>query len=175
MIVDEAYVDFGAETAVALTQKYPHVLVVQTLSKSRALAGLRVGFAIGDAALIDALERVKNSFNSYPLDKVALAGACAAMQDKSWFEQSRRWVIESRQELVAQLERLDFAVLPSSANFIFAKHKARDAQQIAQALRDEGVIVRHFNAVRIEQYLRITIGTAEQNARLLATLEKFLK
>jgi histidinol-phosphate aminotransferase len=170
VVVDEAYVDFGAESAVSLIPRYPNLLVVQTLSKSRSLAGLRVGYALGDAGLIEALTRVKNSFNSYPLDRLALAGACAAFDDREWFERTRRAVMTSREALVSELAALGFEVLPSSANFVFARHPRRDAALLASELRDRGVIVRHFKQPRIEQFLRISVGTDEQCGALIAAL-----
>jgi histidinol-phosphate aminotransferase len=175
VIIDEAYVDFGAESAVSLVNSYPNLLVVQTLSKSRSLAGLRVGFAVGDAKLIEALERVKNSFNSYPLDRLALAGASAAIEDREWFEQTRQAVMRSRESLTGQMENLGFQVLPSSANFIFTRHPTRDAGELAQALRERGIIVRHFRLPRIEHFLRITIGTEEQCQALVAALTEILR
>jgi histidinol-phosphate aminotransferase len=174
VVIDEAYVDFGAESAVALVNDHPNLLVVQTLSKSRSLAGLRVGYAIGDAHLIEALERVKNSFNSYPLGRLALAGACAALEDREWFERTRHSVIRSRAGLSAQLAGLGFQVLPSGANFIFARHPQHDAGQLAQALRARSIIVRHFRQPRIDQFLRITVGTDEQCAALVAALLEIL-
>ena len=171
VVIDEAYVDFGGESAIPLVARYPNLLVVQTLSKSRSLAGLRVGFAIGDGQLIEALERVKNSFNSYPLDRLAIAGAVAAIEDQDWFERTRKAVIATREELVGQLAGLGFEVVPSAANFVFACHPRRDAAKLAQALRARSVIVRHFKAPRIDQYLRITVGTDEQCAALIAALK----
>lgn len=170
VLVDEAYVDFGGETAIALVNRYPNLLVAQTLSKSRSLAGLRVGFAVGHEDLIEALERVKNSFNSYPLDRLALAGAVASFEDQAYFEQTCNAVIHSREKLVAELKTLGFDVLPSAANFIFARHPQRDGAELAAALREEGVIVRHFKQQRINQFLRISIGTEEQNQALLDAL-----
>lgn len=174
VVVDEAYIDFGGETAVPLVNRYPNLLVVQTLSKSRSLAGLRVGLAIGHADLIAGLERIKNSFNSYPLDRMAIAGAAAAFEDTSHFQKTCQAVIDSRKELVDELQPLGFDVLPSAANFIFARHSARDAAEISQSLRQQGIIVRHFKQSRIEQFLRITIGTPEQNNRLVIALKEIL-
>ena len=167
VIIDEAYVDFGAESAVGLIDRHPNLLIIQTLSKSRSLAGLRIGLAIGDTGLIQALERVKDSFNSYPLDRLALSGAIAAFEDKEWFEKTRQAIIASREVLARALSRLGFDVLPSKANFLFARHPQRDAQELALALRQRSIIVRHFRQPRIEQYLRITVGT-DQQCRLLA-------
>jgi len=174
VVIDEAYVDFGGESAIPLIARYPNLLVVQTLSKSRSLAGLRVGFAAGHAELIEALERVKNSFNSYPLDRLAIAGAVAAFEDRDYFEQTRGAVVASRGRLVADLAALGFDVLPSAANFVFARHPRRDAQETALALRQRGVIVRHFRLPRIEQFLRITVGTDAQCAALVAALKEIL-
>ncbi|MBQ0742045.1 MAG: histidinol-phosphate transaminase [Pseudomonas sp.] len=174
VVVDEAYVDFGADTAISLVDRYPNLLVTQSLSKSRSLAGLRVGLAVGHADLIEALERVKNSFNSYPLDRLALAGAEAAFRDQEYFDSTRKAVIQSRDEMAAKLEALGFEVLPSAANFVFVRHAQKDAAQLAQGLREQRVIVRHFAKPRIEQFLRITIGTPEQNAKLIDALQTLL-
>jgi len=171
VLVDEAYIDFGGETAISLVDKYPNLLVSQTLSKSRSLAGLRVGIAVGHPDLIEALERIKNSFNSYPLDRMAIAGAAAAFEDKAYFEQTCQRVIDSREAVVAGLEQLGFEVLPSAANFVFARHPGKDAATLAVGLREQGVIVRHFKQQRIAQFLRITIGTPEQNQALLDALQ----
>ncbi|MCE5364525.1 histidinol-phosphate transaminase [Pseudomonas anguilliseptica] len=171
VLVDEAYIDFGGETAISLVDKYPNLLVSQTLSKSRSLAGLRVGIAVGHPDLIEALERIKNSFNSYPLDRIAIAGAAAAFEDKAYFEQTCQRVIDSREAVVAGLEQLGFEVLPSAANFVFARHPGKDAATLAAGLREQGVIVRHFKQQRIAQFLRITIGTPEQNQALLDALQ----
>jgi histidinol-phosphate aminotransferase len=146
------------------------MLVTQTLSKSRSLAGLRVGFAVGQAPLIEGLTRVKDSFNSYPLDRLALAGATASMQDVDWFDRTRRRVIASREKLRADLSRLGFEVLPSAANFLFARHPDHDAAALALALRERKILVRHFRAARIDQFLRITVGTGPQCAALLTAL-----
>lgn len=171
VVVDEAYIDFGGESAIALVDRYPNLLVTQTLSKSRSLAGLRVGLAVGHPGLIEALERIKNSFNSYPLDRMAIAGAAAAFDDRAWFDETRQRVIHSREQLVAALEARGFEVLPSAANFVFARHPGKDAAGIAAGLREKGVIVRHFKQARIAQFLRITIGTPEQNQALLDALD----
>lgn len=168
VVVDEAYVDFGAESAVPLVARYDNLLVVQTLSKSRALAGLRVGFAIGQRPLIEALERVKDSFNSYPLDRLAIAGAVAAIEDDAWFQQTRQRIIASRELLDRGLSELGFEVLPSAANFVFARHPRRSGAELAASLRERGVLVRHFNKPRIKDFLRITVGTEEQCSRLIA-------
>ena len=171
VVIDEAYVDFGAASAVQLVGQYPNLVVCQTTSKSRSLAGLRVGFAIAQSHLIAALEAVKNSFNSYPIDRFAIAAAVASFEDQAYFEAQNQKVIASREQLVSELTALGFQVLPSKANFIFATHPQHDAAQLAQQLREQGIIVRYFNKPRINQFLRITIGTNEQNARLVETLK----
>ncbi|MGL2936554.1 histidinol-phosphate transaminase [Acinetobacter baumannii] len=172
VVIDEAYVDFGAESAVSLINRYENLVVCQTTSKSRSLAGLRVGFAIAQSHLIAALEAVKNSFNSYPIDRFAIAAAVASFEDQTYFEEQCQKVITSREKLVRDLTELGFNVLPSKANFIFATHSQHDAGQLAQKLREQGIIVRYFNKPRINQFLRITVGTDEQNARLVQTLKQ---
>lgn len=173
VVIDEAYVDFGAESTVQLIEKYDNLVVCQTTSKSRSLAGLRVGYAMAQPHLITALETVKNSFNSYPLDRFAIAGAVASFQDDDYFKKCCQQVIENRELLVKQLTELGFDVLPSKANFIFARH-TQNASEIAQKLRVLGIIVRYFNKPRIDQFLRITIGTQEQNQRLVDGLKSIL-
>jgi histidinol-phosphate aminotransferase len=170
VLVDEAYVDFGADSAIQLIARYPNLLVVHTLSKSRSLAGLRVGFAAGQRHLIEALERVKNSFNSYPLDRLAIAGAVAAYEDIVYFEQTRGAVIASREALTVQLWRLGFDVLPSGANFLFARHPDHDAIALAARLRECRILVRHFAQPRIDQFLRISVGTPAQCDTLIEAL-----
>ncbi|MDU5499491.1 MAG: histidinol-phosphate transaminase, partial [Acinetobacter baumannii] len=172
VVIDEAYVDFGAESVVSLINRYENLVVCQTTSKSRSLAGLRVGFAIAQSHLIAALEAVKNSFNSYPIDRFAIAAAVASFEDQAYFEEQCQKVITSREKLVRDLTELGFNVLPSKANFIFATHSQHDAGQLAQKLREQGIIVRYFNKPRINQFLRITVGTDEQNARLVQTLKQ---
>jgi histidinol-phosphate aminotransferase len=174
VVVDEAYVDFGGESAIALVNRYPNLLVSQTLSKARSLAGLRVGFAVGHPDLIEALNRVKNSFNSYPLDRLAQAGAVAAFEDNSWFRATCEGVIGERDWVTAKLEALGFEVLPSAANFVFAQHPDHAGEALARGLREQGVIVRHFNKPRIDNFLRITTGTADQNKRLIDVLTNIL-
>ncbi len=170
VVIDEAYIDFGGESAVPLVARHDNLLVVQTMSKSRALAGLRVGFAIGQRPLIEALERVKDSFNSYPLGCLAQAGAIAAIEDEAWFAETRARIIASREALVASLDGLGFEVLPSAANFVFARHPRHRGADLFARLRERGVLVRHFRKPRIEDFLRITIGTDEQCGRLIEVL-----
>ncbi len=170
VVVDEAYIDFGGQTAISLVDRYDNLLVTQTLSKSRSLAGLRVGLAVGHPDLIDALERIKNSFNSYPLDRMAIVGAAVAFEDREYFDETCRQVIDSREALVAQLQAKGFEVLPSAANFIFARHPQHDAAELAARLREQRVIVRHFKQARVAQFLRITIGTPQMNQALVDAL-----
>jgi histidinol-phosphate aminotransferase len=175
VVVDEAYVDFGGETAIPLIADHPNLLVVRTFSKSRALAGLRVGYALGSASLIEALSRVKNCFNSYPVGSIAQAGAIASVEDEAYFQASLKTIVAERENMSAQLRDLGFAVLPSSANFIFARHKSARGVELAQALRERAVLVRHFNLPRIDDYLRITVGTAEQTEKLVVALKDILR
>ncbi|MCK5873086.1 MAG: histidinol-phosphate transaminase [Alcanivoracaceae bacterium] len=172
VVVDEAYVDFGADTAITLVNRYPNLLVTQTLSKSRSLAGMRIGLAVGQAPLIEALERIKNSFNSYPLDKLAIVAGAAAFEDKAWFRDTCQKVIDSREQVREGLTQRGFNVLPSAANFVFARHNFLNGADLATALRKHGVIVRHFSKPeRISDFLRITIGTPEQNQALFEALD----
>ena len=175
VLVDEAYVDFGAESAIALVRTCPNLLVVQTFSKSRALAGLRVGFAIGQRHLIEGLERIKDSFNSYPLGRLEIAGAVAAIEDEDYFQRRRAQVISTRDRLAQQLGELGFEVLPSATNFLFVRHAAHRAADLAQALRQRALLVRHFKAPEIDDYLRISIGTDEECARLAAALAEIIR
>ena len=178
VVIDEAYIDYAddvkAASAIALIREFDNIVVTQTFSKSRALAGLRVGMAFANPSLIAALMAMKNSFNSYPLDRVAQAGAAASVADREYFERRRTEVIELRHQLTADLVALGFDVLPSAANFVFATIAGQDAADIAAKLRSEGVIVRHFKQARIKDYLRISVGTAEQNARLIEVLKQIL-
>lgn len=175
VLIDEAYIDFGGESAATLVPKYPNLLVVQTLSKSRALAGLRVGFALGQAHLMEALIRVKDSFNSYPLDRLAQAGAKAAFDDEAYFQLGRAAIMKEREKLIKALEALNFTVLPSAANFVFVRHQTRSAEKLALGLREQGIIVRHFKQPeKIANYLRITIGSSEQTDALLDGLKTLL-
>jgi histidinol-phosphate aminotransferase len=171
IVIDEAYIDFGGKTAISLVNKYPNLLVTQTLSKSRSLAGMRIGFAIGHEDLIEALVRVKDSFNSYPMGSLAINAAVEAFKDQIYFEQTCQKIIASREWVVSELMALGFEVLPSAANFILAKHPQHDAADLAADLRQQGIIVRHFKQDRISQFLRITIGTTEENQQLLAVMD----
>jgi histidinol-phosphate aminotransferase len=170
VVIDEAYVDFGAETAIPLVQRHPNLLVVRTMSKSRALAGLRVGYAIGDASLIEALARVKDSFNSYPLGAPAQAGALASIADEDYFQARLKDVIAERTAMTAGLEKLGFEILPSAANFVFARNPRFAGAELATNLRERAVLVRHFAKPRTADFLRITVGASTQSERLLTAL-----
>ena len=174
VLVDEAYIDFGGETAISLVNQYNNLLVTQTLSKSRSLAGLRVGFAIGHPDLIEGLERVKNSFNSYPMDRLAIHGAIASFADEAYFQSTCNTIIETRKNLTTTLQSLGFNVIPSAANFVFASHPEHAAEELAQKLREKAIIVRYFNKPRIDQYLRITIGNNDENTQLCDALKDML-
>ncbi len=172
VVIDEAYVDFGAASCVALISEFPNLLVVQTLSKSRSLAGLRVGYAMGSSELIEGLERVKNSFNSYPLDKIALAGAQAAIEDELSFRAACQNVIQLRDKATIDLRAEDFEVLNSAANFVFVRPTFMPAEKLYLALKEKGILVRHFSAPRISDFLRITIGTEQEMAGLLNAIRQ---
>jgi histidinol-phosphate aminotransferase len=174
VIIDEAYVDFGAESAVGYVKDFSNLLIVRTLSKSHSLAGLRIGYALGSAELIEGLERVKNSFNSYPLDRLAMIGAIAAIRDTDYFDQTRKSIIATRQELSTQLSGLGFKVLPSSANFVFVSHPKIPAAELYRRLRQKGILVRYFDLPRIDNHLRITVGTPGQVHNLIEALGAIL-
>ncbi|OTP75843.1 histidinol-phosphate transaminase [Caballeronia sordidicola] len=174
VVIDEAYVDFGAESAAILVDEYPNLLVIQTLSKARSLAGMRVGYALGHEALIEALTRVKDSFNSYPLDRLAQVAAIAAFEDDDYFRATCAKVIASRERLSAELKALGFDVVPSAANFVFARHPAHDAAALAASLKEKEIFVRHFRLPRIDQHLRITVGTDAECDALVAALRAVL-
>jgi len=175
VIVDEAYIDFGGESAAGLVKEHSNMLVVQTLSKSRALAGLRVGFALGASDLIAGLYRIQSSINSYTLDRLALAGAIAAFSDESYFQQIRRKVIKTRERVVRELEADGFFIIPSQANFIFMSHPRIQAQEMFRILREKGVLVRYFNKPRVENFLRVSIGSDEEMDAFLSVLKEIMK
>ncbi|WP_336774809.1 histidinol-phosphate transaminase [Paenibacillus sp. MMO-58] len=175
VLIDEAYIDFGGESAAKLVNEYPNLLVVQTLSKSRSLAGLRVGWALGSEELIDGLNRVKNSFNSYTLDRLALAGAVAAFEDESYFQETTAKVIATREAVTKELKELGFIVTDSAANFVFISHPGHAAEVLFQQLRERGVLVRYFKQPRIDQYLRVTVGTDEEMAAFVEALKEIIK
>ena len=174
VVIDEAYVDFGGESATRLVPEYENLLVVQTVSKSRSLAGMRVGMAYGHADLIEALVRVKDSFNSYPLDVVAQHATLASLEDEEWFRDCCDRVAQTRERLEGALKQRGFEVLPSAANFVFARHGAHAGRDLFLALRERGIIVRHFNRPRIDQFLRISVGTDTDCDRLLSALDEIL-
>ncbi|MFM8901392.1 MAG: histidinol-phosphate transaminase [Burkholderiales bacterium] len=175
VVVDEAYVDFGTDSAAALIDRYPQLLVVRTLSKSRALAGLRVGYALGQAHLIEALTRIKDSFNSYPLDRLAIVGAVAAMEDVAWFEHTRDRIMATRERMATALCHRGFEVLPSRANFVLARKPGYAGAALAKALREKRVLVRNFSKPeRIADFLRITVGTDAQLDALLLAIDSVL-
>ena len=175
VVIDEAYIDFGGESAARLIPDFDNLLVVQTMSKSRSLAGLRVGYAMGDPALIEGLSRVKNSFNSYPLDVLAQRAALAAIGDEEYFAECCRRIIDSRQKLTKGLVARGFDVLPSYANFVFARHPDAPAKSVFHGLREHGIIVRHFERERIDNFLRISVGADEENNALLEALDELIK
>ena len=174
VVIDEAYVDFGADTAIPLIARHPNLLVVRTFSKSRALAGLRVGYALGHPSLIQALTRVKDSFNSYPLGRPAQAGAIASVQDEAYFQQTLATLIATRERMVEGLTALGFETLPSSANFVFIRHPDHSGATLAAALRERAILVRRWDAPRIGEHLRITVGTESQTDSLLSALAETL-
>ncbi len=174
VVLDEAYIDFGGRSGVELIKKYDNLLVIQTLSKSRSLAGLRVGFAMGHRDLIEALERVKNSFNSYPLDRIAMYGGAAAMRDREYFEITRQKIMTTRSMLIDGLGERNFSVIPSQANFVFARNEGRDAKELSGALRQKNILVRHFQKPKIDQFLRISVGDDSDCAQLFKALDEIL-
>ncbi|WP_374020906.1 histidinol-phosphate transaminase [Paenibacillus thiaminolyticus] len=171
-MLDEAYIDFGGESAVKLINDYPNLLVIQTLSKSRSLAGLRVGMVFGQEDLIEGLERVKNSFNSYTLDQIALAGAKAALEDEDYFRETCRNVIRTREWTVKQLEELGCSVIESKANFVMVTHPAIRTKRLFEELREQGILVRYFAQSRIGNYLRVSIGTGEEMKQFIDSVRK---
>jgi len=174
-IVDEAYAAFGAQTAIPHISKYPNLLTVHTLSKSASLAGLRAGFAIGDEKLIEGLCRIRDSFNSYTLDRLALAGGAAAVSDSAYYDAINRRVIATRERTAQALRGLGFNMLPSSANFLFVKPPQITGAQLFSALREKGILVRHFNKDRIADFVRISIGTDEDMDALLGACGGIIK
>ena len=174
LVVDEAYAEFGAETALPLVDKYPNVLIVHTLSKDRSLAGMRLTYAIGQRHLIEGLERIRDSFNSYVLDRLAIAAGIAAMGESAYYQQVNGQVQVTRDAFVSTLQSMSFVVLPSAANFVFARHPQQDARGLFDKLRERGILVRHFKQPRIDQFLRISIGTEADMAQVAAVLKELL-
>ncbi len=173
-IVDEAYVDFGAQTCVPLVKKFKNILVTQTFSKSRGLAGMRLGFAVGDINLIAALNRVKNSFNTYPVDRLASAAGIASLNDKEWFNLNKKMIIENRQFLIEKLSSLGFKVLPSCGNFVLTSHLQINAVKIFKHLKENKILVRYFENSKIKNWIRISIGTKKECITLLKNLESIV-
>ena len=171
VIIDEAYIDFGGVSAVPLVKKYDNLLVVQTVSKSRALAGIRIGYAIGSSSLVKALECVRDTINSYTVDSLAQAVAAAAISDDEWFEETCKKIMDSREILISRLGRMGFSVLPTSANFVFATSPDFDARRLYEELKKKGILIRYFDLPGIDRYLRITVGTPEENEVLCDALE----
>ena len=175
VIVDEAYVDFGGTSAVSLIEKYDNLLVVQTFSKSRSLAGMRIGFVCGNAKLIKYLNDVKYSFNSYTMDRTALAAGVAAVKDQEYFEETCNKIIETREWTKKELKALGFSFQDSKSNFIFASHETCPAAELFAALREKHIYVRYFPKGRTENFLRITIGTREEMQKFIDFLKEYLK
>ena len=175
VLVDEAYADFGAQSVVPLINEYPNLVVVGTMSKSRSLAGLRIGYAMGNADLIAGVTCVKNSFNSYPLDRIAQAAGEAAVRDAAYFDETRNKVMATREKTTQKLREMGFLVHDSNTNFIFAMHPDKPGKEIVQGLRDRGVLVRRFDKERVKEYLRISIGTDEEMEAMCAACEEILK
>lgn len=174
VIVDEAYIDFAEQSAVKLIETYDNLLIVQTTSKSRALAGLRVGFALGQPPLIEALIRIKDSMNSYTIDRLAIVGAKAAIDDQKYTEKTVAKIINTRTWATEKLREMGFFVLPSQTNFLFAKHYSYDGLILQQKLQEMNVLIRHFNTKPIENYIRITIGTDKQMELFFKRLQKVI-
>lgn len=174
VIVDEAYIDFGGKTAIGLIEKYDNLLVVQTFSKSRSMAGMRIGYAMGNEVLIKYLNDVKYSFNSYTMNETAIVLGTAAVQNHTYFEETCKKIIATREHAKEELTKLGFSFADSMANFIFARHESCPAKELFEALKEEGIYVRYFNKPRINNHLRITIGTDEEMERLFAFLRKYL-
>lgn len=175
VIVDEAYIAFGGESAARLIKKYPNLLVVRTMSKSHSMAGLRVGYCLGDCTLIDGLNRIKNSFNSYVVDRCAMAAAAAGLSDEKYYLDTSRRIIATRERVSAELVKMGFKVLPSAANFIFSSPPNGNAQELYAFLREHGVLVRYFTGDRVDKFIRVTIGTDEQMDEFIRITELFIK
>ena len=175
VIVDEAYVDFGGESAIPLVERYDNLLVVQTFSKSRAMAGMRIGFAVGSPRMIAYLNDAKFSFNSYTMNHLTIACGKACVEDDVYFKEITGKIIATRERVKNELRRLGFSFPDSMTNFLFVTHEKVNAKELFEALKEKGIYVRYFNKPRIDQYLRITIGTDAQMDALLAFLEEYMK
>lgn len=174
VIVDEAYVDFGGESALPLVEKYENLLVVQTFSKSRSMAGMRIGFAIGSKELIDAMYAVRNSYNSYTMNYPSILCGVEAVRDRVYFEQTKAAIVATREKTAEKLRELGFRVLPSAANFLFVSHERVPAEELFWMLRENHIFVRYFKKPRIQNFLRVTIGTPEEMERFLEEVERYL-
>lgn len=174
VIVDEAYIDFGGESAVSLIKDYPNLLIIQTLSKSRSLAGLRIALALGNKDLIQGLNRVKNSFNSYTVDRLALIGAIESFKDKKYFNETRQKIIFTRERTSESLKKIGFTVTDSKANFLFISHPKLKADIIFRMLREKGILVRYFQKYRIDNFLRVSIGTDNEMETFILALKEIL-
>lgn len=174
VIIDEAYIDFGGKSALELISKYKNLLVVQTYSKSRSMAGMRIGYAIGNKELIQCLNAVKNSYNSYTMNQTAIIAGVASLEDREYFNSMLNKVIGTRERAKEELSKLGFSFTDSKANFIFATHKDVAAKEIFEALKRENIYVRYFDSKRINNHLRISIGTDEEMERLMDALKKYL-
>lgn len=175
VLVDEAYVDFGAESASSLIHEYPNLVVAQTMSKSRALAGLRVGWAMGQKNLMDALRCVRDSINSYTVDRLAMAGAAAAIEDEENFQNTRKKVMATRERTAGTLKEMGFTLTDSKANFLFVSHPGTSGKALLDGLREKGILVRWWKDERIKDYLRITVGTDEEMDALCRALKELLE
>ena len=174
VIIDEAYIDFGGESAVSLIRDYPNLLIIRTLSKSRSLAGLRLGFALGQEELIEGLDRVKNSFNSYTIGRLALAGAVEAMKDEQYFQETRRKIINTREKTLAKLREMGFYATDSKANFIFISYPLFPAAKLFEGLKQKKILVRYFNGPRVDNFLRVSIGTDEEMDEFIIAVDEII-
>lgn len=175
VIIDETYIDFGGESCVELLEKYDNLVITRTFSKSRSLAGIRLGFAMASEELISYMSAVKDSYNSYPVDAVAIAAGCAAVDDDEYFKATVRKLVATRTRLKVELEALGFDVAESAGNFLFARHEKYSAKQIFTFLRDKGIYVRYFDKPRIDDRLRITVGTDEETDKMITALKELIK
>ncbi len=175
VIIDEAYVDFGAYSAIELLDQYPNLLIVHTFSKSRSLAGMRIGMAMGSEKIIQTLEAVKNSYNSYTMDSVAIEVGAASILDEAYFKETCQKIIATRERTTKALQNMGFSVFPSQSNFLFVTHSKVEAKEIFETLKEKNIFIRYFNLPRINNHLRITIGTDKEMDILLQNIEKIIK
>ncbi len=174
IIIDEAYIDFGGESAVSLIREYSNLLIIQTMSKSRSLAGLRIGYAMGQEDLVEGLNRIKNSFNSYTLDRLAQAAASESLKDEGYFLETRGRIIATRERIARELRKRNFVVLDSKTNFLFMSHPSYQAEKILKTLKGRGVLVRYFKHRGIENYLRVSIGTDREMNIFIKEIDEIL-